>query len=80
MDIGELSDQVRAELLPLKPTILEKTKYDYVSLHEDLRGKVKEYKEKVYESPIKTQAGNIHFRGNFERVSDNTGNTGLKRT
>jgi len=48
-------------------------------LPADIRGGVKNYREHVYESPVKTEAGNIHFRGNFERVSDNTGNTGLKR-
>lgn len=56
VDIGELSDQVRAELLPLKTMNQGTPKYDYVSLPADLRGTIKNYKENIYESSIKTEA------------------------
>lgn len=36
-------------------------KYENVSLSPDIRGKVAEYKENIYESPIKTSAGDVHF-------------------
>ena len=35
--------------------------YDYVTLHNDLKGNVGKYYENIYNSPIKTSAGNIHF-------------------
>ncbi len=36
-------------------------KYENISLPEELRGKVANYKENIYESPIATSAGNVHF-------------------
>lgn len=36
-------------------------KYENTVLTADIRGNVKDYKENVYESPIKTSAGNAHF-------------------
>ena len=37
------------------------TKYDNVALPDELRGKVANYKENIYESPIATSAGDTHF-------------------
>ncbi len=37
------------------------TKYDSVALPDELRGKVANYKENIYESPIATSAGDVHF-------------------
>lgn len=37
------------------------TKYDNIALPDDLRGKVANYKENIYESPIATSAGDVHF-------------------
>lgn len=39
------------------------TKYESVSLPAEQRGNVKNYKENIYESPIKTSAGSTHFGG-----------------
>jgi len=36
-------------------------RYDQVSLPSELRGEVKSYQERIYESPVKTTAGTIHF-------------------
>lgn len=45
-------------------------KYESISLPEELRGNVKDYRERIYQSPIKTSAGNIHFRSSG-KVADN---------
>lgn len=37
------------------------TKYDNIALPDELRGKVANYKENIYESPIATSAGDVHF-------------------
>ena len=36
-------------------------KYESISLPKELRGKVANYKENIYESPISTSAGDVHF-------------------
>lgn len=36
-------------------------KYEAVALPDELRGKVASYKENLYESPIATSAGDVHF-------------------
>lgn len=36
-------------------------KYENIALPSELRGNVKNYSENVYQSPIKTSAGNVHF-------------------
>lgn len=36
-------------------------KYENITLPDDIRGKVKTYKENIYESPIQTSAGKTHF-------------------
>lgn len=68
INVKEFADKVKQELLPLKvkesPYPEHKsTKYESISLPDDLRGSVKNYKENVYESPIKTSAGRTHFSG-----------------
>lgn len=37
------------------------TQYENISLPAEIRGKVKNYKENIYESPIETSAGITHF-------------------
>lgn len=71
VNVKEFADTVKAELLPLKVNTLSRSKYEFVNLPEDLRGNVANYKENVYESPIKTRAGNIHFSniGKFNEES-----------
>lgn len=38
-----------------------RTQYESISLPPELRGNIDNYYERIYESPIKTSAGNIHF-------------------
>jgi hypothetical protein len=84
--VKEFADKVKGELLPLKvksnsegmnPNYDEysgsnSTRYENVSLPEETRGNVKNYKENVYESPIKTSAGNTHFSGNTNNYFGHT--------
>ena len=75
INVKEFADKVKTELLPLKVKSSNissgakaedgsgwfSPKYEYVNLPEELRGKVKNYKENVYQSPIETSAGSTHF-------------------
>lgn len=47
-------------------------KYENITLPDELRGKVKNYKENIYESPIKTSAGNVHFSGKTDNYFGHT--------
>lgn len=38
-------------------------KYESVALPDNIRGDIESYKENVYESPIETKAGGVHFGG-----------------
>ena len=76
--VAEFADKVKLELLPL--SIKEKSKeqyarftgYENVSLPNELRGDVKNYKENIYESPVKTSVGEIHFAGDTEKYFGHT--------
>ncbi len=81
ISVKEFADKVKTELLPLDRTNPRKEgfqpKYENIALSDNLRGDVKNYKEHVYESPIKTSAGDVHFatqkHGNYfahTRVED----------
>lgn len=66
VNVVDFANKVKAELLPLKVSgdILKGetlTRYEGVVLPDELRGNVKDYTEKIYESPIKTSAGGKHF-------------------
>ncbi len=61
VDASQFMDAVKRELLPLKRNVQPGGMYEDTSLIYELRGKVKDYRENIYESPIKTSAGNIHF-------------------
>lgn len=77
MDVARFADKVKDELLPLNVedrSIKSGTKYEYVNLPSNLRGSVKDYKENIYQSPIKTSAGNVHWDGQ-ERVPKYFGHT-----
>lgn len=62
INVKEFADKVKSELLPLKA---EKRagRYENITLPEDIRGSVKNYHENIYQSPIKTSAGQTHFSG-----------------
>lgn len=67
VNVQQFADKVRAELLPLDRTQAEDlggkptSRYENISLHPDVRGPVAHYSEHIYESPIKTSAGEVHF-------------------
>jgi hypothetical protein len=60
--VREFANRVKTELLPLKPSTPTTQRYEGVSLPSELRGPVANYSERVYESPIKTSAGDVHFQ------------------
>jgi hypothetical protein len=47
-------------------------KFEQISLPSDIRGNVKNYRENVWESPVKTSAGSIHFGGATENYFGHT--------
>lgn len=58
----EFADKIRGELLPLSyKSIIPK--YEYVNLPKELRSDVKNYREHIYESPIRTSGALKHFSG-----------------
>ncbi len=61
--VQEFADKVKAELLPLKVSSSAggEPRYENIALPKDIRGNVAKYEEHVYQSPVKTSAGNIHF-------------------
>ncbi len=61
INVKEFADRVKSELLPLKTSKQINPRYEHISLPSELRGNVKNYAENVYESPIKTSAGDVHF-------------------
>jgi hypothetical protein len=63
IDSKLFAQKVQNELLPLKTKVLgnDNTKYKYVTLPDETRGNVANYSEHIYQSPIKTSAGNIHW-------------------
>lgn len=71
IDVPAFTQKVEAELLPLKVKVhggdMTKkndrisTRYENISLPNELKGNVKNYGEHIYESPIKTSVANVHF-------------------
>lgn len=63
IDADEFGQAVRRQLLPLNTGQRVTQWYESVALPDELRGPVANYKEKVYQSPIETSAGKVHFSG-----------------
>lgn len=72
VNVPKFAEKVKAELLPLtvkkpRPYKIEEGmyadggRYENIALPDEVRGKVANYKERIYESPISTSAGNVHF-------------------
>ena len=73
--VKEFGEKVQMELLPLEsrghldagkvrvPSMSQRQRYENIVLPDELRGNIANYNEIVYESPIKTSAGDIHFDG-----------------
>lgn len=88
VNVKEFADKVKAELLPLKVSPLkslnETAKYENITLPDELRGRVKDYKENIYESPIETSAGDVHFSdialggGGTQKIKNYFGHTRIE--
>lgn len=65
VNVKKFADKVRTELLPL--TFVSSAegdpRYESTVLPDELRGPVYNYEERVYNSPIPTSAGRVHFNG-----------------
>lgn len=63
VNVEEFANKVKAELLPLKveSSAGGTPRYENIALPDDLRGPIANYEEHVYNSPIKTSAGNVHW-------------------
>jgi len=62
--VKELAQKIKMGLLPLE---IRETgnRYVDITLRGDLQGNVADYNEIIYESPIATTAGNIHFNADI---------------
>lgn len=72
--VAEFAEKVKIELLPLTVQSSEggEPLYEQVTLPDNLRGNVANYVEHIYESPIKTSAGNVHFRDGTDNYFGHT--------
>lgn len=66
ISVPTFADKVKTELLPLTRDYpisgdSSATKYESITLPDELRGPIADYREHIYESPIKTSAGYVHF-------------------
>ncbi len=75
IDVAKFAEKVKSELLPLKRVNANTPiddyasrrgenygqRYEGVTLPKEIRGNVANYSENIYESPIKTSAGDVHF-------------------
>lgn len=63
--VDEFIEKVQSDLLPLESFGNTKgdtiARYESVTLPSEERGDVSDYSEKIYTSPIKTSAGDVHF-------------------
>lgn len=66
--VDAFAKKVKAELLPIERSNFGtkdglEPRYENIALPDESRGAVANYSEHVYQSPIKTSAGNVHFGG-----------------
>ena len=84
INVTDFAKKVKTELLPLTVETSDKAasitsgrdafrpKYENISLPDELRGKVKDYRENIYQSPIKTSASDVHFSGRTDNYFGHT--------
>jgi predicted transcriptional regulator len=78
INVEQFAKEIKAELLPLKRVSAddimngETARYENISLPQELRGDVENYSEHIYESPIETSAGDVHFRGTSDNYFGHT--------
>ncbi len=71
VDVASFAEAVEDEVLPLTINGVQKTnigtitepRYESIALPEEQRGNIAIYQEKIYESPVTTSAGSVHFGG-----------------
>ena len=71
INVKEFADKVKSELLPLKRTKVPNPKYEQIDLPDELKMPTAKYEEHIYNSPIKTSAGNVHFSSGVESGGNN---------
>lgn len=69
VNVPDFANKVKSELLPLESNVKIpgdrgglSAQYESITLPDELRGPVANYSERIYESPIKTSAGEVHFQ------------------
>lgn len=60
VNVADFANRVQGELLPLDTKLRVKS-YEGATLPEELRGPIANYEVRVFQSPIKTSAGQHHF-------------------
>lgn len=88
INVNKFAKKVKAELLPLKVNKARDMystarggtggRYENITLPDELRGNVKNYEERIYESPIKTSAGEVHFGQPKDKVEGYFGHTRIE--
>ena len=73
VSVPDFANRVKSELLPLEASPYNYGKpykassqpgrYENIALPDELRGPIANYNERIYESPIKTSGGSVHFSG-----------------
>lgn len=79
--VKDFAEKVKAELLPLtrrddlESSAMGGYKYENITLPDELRGNVENYAENIYESPIKTSAGET---GHYPEAKNYFGHTRIE--
>lgn len=61
IDVATFEEKVLKELLPLDRVKLYNPRYQGIALKDGMRGSYQDYYEVIYRSPIKVDAGKVHF-------------------
>lgn len=62
IDVTDFAQRVKDnQILPVEAHGVDRPKYENVNLPEEIRGDVTNYQESIYQSPVKTMAGDTHF-------------------
>ncbi len=80
--VQDFAEKVKSELVPLNmtnedsyalgPEDFYDVRYESVNLPSELRGNVGKYRENIYESPIETSAGQVHWGDEFPNYFGHT--------
>lgn len=59
--VQDFANKVRGNLLELSRDPVGSPRWDSINLPDELQGNTTNYSENIYNSPIQTEAGNVHF-------------------